>query len=276
MKWTFGVGYVHFDQGNIDVEKPYPKFGVQWDVTNRIRLRAAAFRSIKPQLIANRTLQPTEVAGFTQFFDDSNGTDFWRYGVGIDTILHPDLLGGFELSRRKINAPVFLAAQDQFVIEDRNEKQARAYLYWTIDRMWSATGELQLDLYNSQTGSLNSLPSQVETWRVPLSLHYFNSSGFFSQLTGTFVRQDVSRNARNLNTGARSMGPEGSDNFFVVDAVVGYRLPQRRGLLSIGVNNLFDTGLKYQDDSFRTFSNQPPDGPFFPERTVLARLTLNL
>ena len=39
-----------------------------------LRLRFAWFETVKPALIANQTLEPTQVAGFNQLFDDTNGT----------------------------------------------------------------------------------------------------------------------------------------------------------------------------------------------------------
>jgi hypothetical protein len=38
-------------------------------------LRAAAFRVLKRTLITDQTLEPTQVAGFNQFFDDANLTE---------------------------------------------------------------------------------------------------------------------------------------------------------------------------------------------------------
>ncbi len=32
-------------------------------------------------MITRQTIEPTQVAGFNQFFDLDNGTDAWNYGV---------------------------------------------------------------------------------------------------------------------------------------------------------------------------------------------------
>ena len=56
----------------------------------------------------------------------------------------------------------------------------------------------------------------------------------------------------------------------------GYRLPQRRGVISIEANNLLNTGFQFQDDSFRQFQDAATISPFIPERTVLLRVFLNL
>ena len=61
----------------------------------------------------------------------------------------------------------------------------------------------------------------------------------------------------------------------MVDAAIGFRLPKRWGIVSLQVLNLFDKGFNYQDDSFREFSNEPTVGPYFPDRSVLGRITIN-
>jgi hypothetical protein len=57
-----------------------PKFGVTWNPLAATTVRAAIFRTLKRTLITDQTLEPTQVAGFNQFFDDINLTETWRYG----------------------------------------------------------------------------------------------------------------------------------------------------------------------------------------------------
>src|SRR5262249_33572860 len=82
--WTVGLSYDNLDREGAEVDDVNWKFGVQWDVTDNLRLRGAAFRVVKPVIVANRTIEPTQVAGFNQFFDDVNGTVSKVYGVGVD------------------------------------------------------------------------------------------------------------------------------------------------------------------------------------------------
>jgi outer membrane receptor for monomeric catechols len=108
------------------------------------------------------------------------------------------------------------------------------------------------------------------TYSLPFGVRYFHPSGVFAGVGAAYVWQDVNRQEPN---GAGL--PSGSDDFFVVDAAIGYRLPKRFGIVSLSVSNLFDNKFKYQDDSFREFQDQPSIGPYFPERQILARMTLN-
>ena len=59
----------------------------------------------------------------------------------------------------------------------------------------------------------------------------------------------------------------GEDRFWVVDAFVGYRLPNRRGLLSLNADNLLDEDFRFQDID-------PTNPSLFPERMISLRFTL--
>jgi hypothetical protein len=258
--WTLGLAYDDYQEGPINKQKVSPKLGVQWEVTNRIRLRAAVFRTVKPALIANRTIQPTQVAGFNQFFDDINGTEAWSYGTGLDIRLADSLYAGTEVIGRDLDLPV--AAR----MQDANESEFRTYIYWTPTAELSITGELQLTSFDHDNN--RTLPSLIETLNIPLTVRYFSPSGLFGGIGGTFVRQDVNR-PRGTTTN------EGTDTFFVMDGAIGYRFPQRRGQISLEATNLFDTNFRYQDDTFRTAGDESQVSRYIPRRTVFGRLTMN-
>jgi len=69
--------------------------------------------------------------------------------------------------------------------------------------------------------------------------------------------------------GNRAWGPlePGEDQFWVVDASIGYRLPKRWGLITLEGRNLFDEDFMFQD-------MDPANPRIYPERLVLARITL--
>ena len=66
---------------------------------------------------------------------------------------------------------------------------------------------------------------------------------------------------------------EGQDDFVVVDAAIGYRLPKRIGVVSLEGRNLLDENFQYQDDNFRIA--EPTSPRFIPERSVFVRVTLS-
>ena len=105
LTWTLGLSYDSFEESAIDSSDVNPKVGLEWNITDYLRVRLAAFRTIKPALVANQTIQPTQVAGFNQFFDDENGTKSWRYGFGVDAKIAANLYAGAEFSRRDLDDP---------------------------------------------------------------------------------------------------------------------------------------------------------------------------
>lgn len=66
---------------------------------------------------------------------------------------------------------------------------------------------------------------------------------------------------------------EGTENFFLLDAALGYRLPNRRGILSIEAKNILDEAFAFRNINF--FTSEPMNPRFVPTRTIFARLTLN-
>ena len=273
--WTVGLNYTDFneesDQSN-DVSRFNPKAGVQWDITPDLQVRAAYIETVKPALAANRTLEPTQVAGFNQLFDEANGTKSRRYGFGVDWQVTPDLAIGGEMTWRDLEEPFKDIDQDRVVDVDTNEQLHQVYLYWTPFDELAVRAGFAYDKFDRESEDflariVSQDPFKVETFSVPVNLSYFHPSGFFAAVGATFVDQEVDR--------LSAFDNQGHDSFFVVDVGVGYRFPNRHGIASLQVQNLLDEGMEYQDDSYREFQEEPSVGPYFPDRTILGRVTLN-
>jgi Tfp pilus assembly protein PilF len=71
---TLGTSFDSLEEVIADREQVNPKFGVTWNPSASTTLRAAVFRTVKRTLTSSQTIEPTQVAGFNQFFDDVNGT----------------------------------------------------------------------------------------------------------------------------------------------------------------------------------------------------------
>jgi tetratricopeptide (TPR) repeat protein len=266
LAWTIGLSIDDFDQENVHEFKLNPKFGAQWNVTEKVRLKAAVFRSLKPALIGSRTIQPTQVAGFNQFFDDPAGTESWNYAVGADVRLTETVYSGAEYTHRSLQEPAFDVIAGTFDRFDADEDIIRGYLYYTPHPFWAVGGEVVYDIFDTESEPVPGIPTQAETLSLPVSLRFFHPSGLFSAITATFVHQDVS---------AATDEPEGHDSFFLLDAGIGFQLPQRRGRISFEAINILDSKFDYLDDDYRTFDKASYVGPFIPERTYVGRLTLN-
>lgn len=294
--WTVGMGVVSFDEttrrsSNLNfppapavtgdtsftktLRKVNPKLGVQWDITEQIRFRGFYFQTVKQPLAANRTLEPTQVAGFNQFYDNANATPSTRYGAGLNWQIVHDFALGAEATWREIQEPS-IDTTPRWVSEPAREMLHQFYAYWTPLEELAVRTAFVYDQYELESDTLSiqdntTQPLKVETFSVPLSASFFHSSGFFSTAGVTFVSQNVEK----IVTPEFPDLPQGHDNFAVVDVGIGYRMPKRYGIVSFTVQNLFDEKFNYQDDSYREFSNEPSTGPYFPTRTLMGRVTLN-
>jgi tetratricopeptide (TPR) repeat protein len=241
-----------------------PKVGFIWDVTDDTSIRAAAFRTLKRTLSSSQTIEPTQVAGFNQFFDDVNGTDAWRYGLALDQRLGQDLFAGLELSARDLTVPVIsLADPDATVDVDEEEQLARAYLYWTPTDRLALSAEYQFERLIRDPNALNVEGIRdAETHRVPIEIRFFHPTGVFAATRVTLVHQE--------GHFQNSLGAivAGDDTFWVWDASLGYRFPNQRGLVSLEARNLLD------EEEFRFQDTDPADAFIKPERMILGRITL--
>ena len=110
-----------------------PKFGFIWNPHPATTLRAAAFRTLQRTLVASQTIEPTQIAGFNQFFADSEGEQAWRYGLAVDRKFSDRLSGGIEYSWRDLSVPIELvetSGETNVRYFDRSEQVGRSYAYW--------------------------------------------------------------------------------------------------------------------------------------------------
>lgn len=267
-KLTVGASYDSFDtQDTTSSESKNqfnPKLGLTWDVRPGTTLRAAAFRAFKRSLITQQTLEPTQVAGFNQFFDDIVSTDSRRYGIGLDQKFSRRMFGGVELSKRDLKVPV--PYTDPFTglstLEHKDWKEgfARAYLFMTpADRM-ALSMEYQFERIERPDSYSYSM--DAKTHRVPLGVRFFDPSGWSVAVKGTYVHQD----GEFQPSSAPGLVSK-SSSFWLADATVSYRLPKRQGFLVFGATNLFDKQFSYQEMDFNNPTLQP-------KRMIFGRLSL--
>ena len=175
-----GVSYDHY-KDDLKVDKVNPKFGVQWNVTDDVVLRGAVFRVVKPALINNQTLEPTQIAGFNQLFDDANAASSWCYGVGLDYRLMDGLFVGGEATwRDRTDNSLDIQAKDAH-FEDADEQLHRVYVHWLPIPELALSAEFIYDKYSAENGKdFNNrfgFPNNLVTYSVPFGVRYFPSFG---------------------------------------------------------------------------------------------------
>ena len=269
---TLGVSYDAFrDAVNQNFDAVNPKFGLQWDLTPGLRLRLAWFETVKSALIANQTLEPTQVAGFNQMFDDLNGTRSRRMGAGLDAAFSKNIYGGMEVSDRDLKVPYLNGDFRQFAGEQQQERLYRSYLYWLPHAHWAVNGEFQYEQYDRAAVTVNdpNKPYEIHSLSAPLTINYFHPTGFFGKVSTTYLQQSLKR-----LPDADPRLAEGNSDFVLLDTALGYRLPNRRGILSFEGRNLSDEQFYYRSYNFQ-FNEMNTSSRFIPTRTFFVRLTLN-
>jgi outer membrane receptor protein involved in Fe transport len=271
--WTIGGSFDHYKGREVHHrDQVSPKFGLTWDLLPGTTIRAAVFKTLKRQFISNQTIEPTQVAGFNQFFDDVDATEAWRYGVAVDQKFSESLYGGAEYSRRETKVPSTLVSGgvSSFQRTDWDEDLVRTYLYWTpqlFNKNWlSLSAEYQYEWLERDPDFVGDAEfTKLKTHRVPLGINFFHPSGFSARLKATYVDQDGK-----FGNPRDTLNPlvPGDDQFWVFDGSISYRLPKRYGTISIGAKNMFDNDFKFQD-------TDPTSPEIFPDQFIFARFTLS-
>jgi len=271
LTWTLGLSIDDIEIVSKGDTQLNPKLGLTWQLNDNTTVRAAAFRSIKRTLVANQTLEPTQVAGFNQFFDDGDGTDSRRYGIALEKS-HEMLHFGMEISKRDLEVPFLAALTNTAFQADWKERLGRAYAYWSPLNWLAARAEYHhetfkrpimnsVDPRDASTGIPN-----LTTQQVPLGISLFSSLRTTTHLTATRIKQSGIFATDFTPTTATT--EESKDQFWVVDASISYRLNKRLGRITIGIKNLLDKTFRYHNTDIATTR-------ILPDRTVFTHLSFS-
>jgi tetratricopeptide (TPR) repeat protein len=257
-----GASYDSFSSPQVERHQLNPKFGATWTLRPYTTVRAGAFKTVKREVITSQTIEPTQIAGFNQFFDDINGTSTWRYGLAVDQKADSHRFWGVEASWRKRSLPPRRASMDRSDVKF-DETFGRAYLLWLPGTRTAVSAEYLLERLEGDAGSLDpNGVNQSSTHRMPVQVRLFAPRGLTARIAATYINQK----GRFVNVPLGAI-EAGRDGFWIVDASLAYRLPQRRGLLSMEIRNAFDRTFRFQD-------SEPDNSSVARTRVVLARLVV--
>jgi tetratricopeptide (TPR) repeat protein len=249
---------------NLDLEENQfnPKFGVTWKPFQNTTLRGAVFRTLKRTLVNDQTLEPTQVAGFNQFFDDDDASQTFVYGVGLDQKFSESLFGGVESRKRNLTVPQQITDLNTFetVVRefDWDEYFTRAYLHWAPVNWMALSAEYQYEKFERDVEDNFAEIKDLVTHKIPLKANFFGPFGGAASIVATYIDQDAE-----ILPAVASDYVSGSDRFWLVDLGLSYRLPKRRGIVSVGVKNLFDEAFEYFEVDFAAPQIQPERSFFF-------------
>ena len=290
--------YAPLSSGEESQDLLAPKGGLTWTPFNDTVVRAAYTSALTGvSLEQSYRLEPVQVAGFTQGYRSvipepetggpSPAAFVETYGVSVEhkfrtrtylglggDILNSDVercRGVFDLSNgapEPAVRPEWLAYTEQALTATLNQLLGDQ---WALGARYRLThseldtrhpGVVIPDLPPEFLEDLDPLSpeAEVESWlhQVSLDAVFNHSSGGFARLNALWFQQS------NLAYSPDRPG----DDFWQLNAFVGYRLPKRRAELTLGVLNLGDQD--YQLNPLNPYWELPR------ERTLVVRLVVNL
>lgn len=259
-----GASYDDLDINNlIELRSFNPKLGFIWKISPFTTLRAAGFRVMNFTRTSNQTIEPTQIAGFNQFFDDPNGTRAWRFGAAIDHKILKNLFSGIEYSERILDVPIGKTTVDW------SEQRGRAYLYYSLFDQISLSAEYFYERFNRSKNPAQQGIANLINHRIPLTINVFHPSGFSFMLRTSYVNQKgIFEKSDIVNNTSQY---DGKSDFFLFDVDLNYRLPSRFGIISLGIKNLFDNRFNYQSNNSFLGSNSF-EVPYYPERLLFGKV----
>jgi Tfp pilus assembly protein PilF len=270
---TAGLSFDSLDNPSGDDQATSPKIGITWRATPNTIVRAAAFETLFGSLTtsvqnAQPRLEPVQVAGFTQLLFGGTADRAEVRGLAVDQELSPKLFAGWQADIRDTERTIVdqSGSGTNFAVT-LTERTQRAYVYWLPLDVLSLTARYETGRYGSAPQPLFGY-STMSIDRLPIEVRYFARQGFTIGARASYVDQEGQFQSGYPPT---AFDPPpfayGEDQFWVLDAFIGYRLANRRGLLSLNADNLLDETFQFQDID-------PTNPSIFPERLISFRFTL--
>ncbi|MEW8289678.1 MAG: FecR domain-containing protein [Candidatus Thiodiazotropha endolucinida] len=264
-----------------------PKLGVQWSISSASVLRAALFRSSSSAVTASsyQTLEPSHIAGFNQIHDEFRQTESWNFGLSLDHQFSPSLSVGVRGLNRNGETPFTLLDTMTFnssiVDVEYEEINVNAWVNWTPQKNLSLSIDYEYNDLDSATNvdavNFNGLAPdgvvELETHRFPIAFNYYHPTGLIFGAIATYINQE------GVFQGNSILDPPQSaeDEFWQTDLQLSYRLPDKYGLISFGVKNVFDEDFNFEDrNSYDSLGVEVTASPssFSPERLVYGQVSV--
>jgi tetratricopeptide (TPR) repeat protein len=235
-----------------------PKVGISAYLKSRTTLRAAWYRKLAPAIGRIQSLEPTQVAGFNQFFDDPGGTRSASWGIGFDQEIVKGGFIGASYGRRDRTIPqAYCETPDQFsgcafqeasIVSERtsDDEFVTAYLNATIGKRVALSLDWNVDRSQfdyTRISPVGYFQDFIRTARLRPQVRFFLPFGLYGVGMATLYDQRVDQ-FDDLTSDARYVQ---RSEFWVVDAQLGWRLPRRYGSVVLEGRNLSNRQFLFYD-----------------------------
>ena len=252
-----------------------PKLGVSVYLPSKTVLRAAGYYHTAPSIGRIQSLEPTQVAGFNQFFDEAGGTRSLSYGFGVDQEFTSHLFGGLSVLRRDLNIPYascstpdpnfncFSQTVDVIAHQDSTDDYWSAYVNAALGKFVAAGVEYTQEQFDFEVGFTTSptpFKDFIEREKLKPQVRLFLPSGFFAAASGTHYDEHVHQ----FDDFASSARTTVESKFWIADLLVGYKFPKRYGSVILEARNLGDREFGFYDRAL--------EETVIPARTIALRV----
>jgi len=267
------ISYDELETDDIQDKEWSPKLGATFHLTENIEAHAAIYKNFKRYLATKQTIEPTNILGSNQFYEDLSGTISKNKSAYIN--FTPNDIFSFGVSGliRDAESPVYEDLTGDVSRYDIRQTFGSVYgAYMPTPQMALTIKYLYEDYDFSDLPSidLNTLASSI-TRSVPVAISYFLNKNWSLNLEERYINQINNLNLSVITEDDLILNEKISrkESGAITTFSIKRKLPNRLGELQIGAQNLFDSKKQYVGsnlDFLRTY----------PERFIFARVQLSL
>lgn len=259
-----GIAYHHFRADDAaSLNRLLGKAGLGFRSATGTEVRLAAMQNVKGFIGEEQQLEPTLFDGFSQVFDDFNGSLSTRTALRIEQRFGIGGQIGVELSQRHLQIPAKGCVPVRTCRTNWSNPMRHAFASAMLGSIAGVSVAWQYEsLYRNTVADSNvrnAILSRLRTERLPLRLWFMPGASFRSEFEVVRVRQEATQNAA-----------ERHSSFWVGNLHLKRRLLEFPACtLDLAAYNLTDRRFRYQDTDF---NDQPQTPMYYPVRTVVVRL----
>jgi tetratricopeptide (TPR) repeat protein len=231
-----------------------PRLGLNYQITPRHTLRFTLQRSLNTHTLSP-LLVPSEIASFPWQINVDDGALVRELGLAWEAQWDPRTYSVLRLDGHRIDIPMW-----EPFFQDSQIREHRVWWGWkrylaslNINRILSPSWGLALGVTGKKIDPSFQDSHDFTEYNAFLGLSFRHRSGWLGSIRQFLVRQDLTDRGDNL--------------FGLTDVRLGYEFPQKRGLATLEITNLFNRHF-YFEKEFVTLD------AFYPVRRVLFRLAL--
>lgn len=245
-KTTFTIGIAHDDlnPSTNGFDQLQPKFGIMHRLTDKLNVRFAYTQGAGTNPDTPLSLQPTQIAGFPQFFDDGVSSTNEHAAAAVDYIASNLVSGQIRAIWRESDLRIPNLSLTSSALADFELLEISSLL--NILPSTSTQVSINASFNKVQLGGAffspiaANVPEAIETLMLPVTARYFAPWGTKIEAKATFVHQDLSTTPFSTLTTT-------SEDFVTFDMHVSHRFRTGTGEVSVGIKNIFGADFRYQD-----------------------------